>query len=79
MFSRLLCFNVEIMPYEVLRVLGKKLNLPVVLTNDANAAAIGEMIYGGAKNRNWKHNIFWREENPIYANKCGINKSSCLN
>lgn len=24
-------------------------NLPVVLTNDANAAAIGEMIYGGAK------------------------------
>lgn len=24
--------------------------LPVVLTNDANAAAIGEMIYGGAKN-----------------------------
>lgn len=26
--------------------------LPVVLTNDANAAAIGEMIYGGAKNMN---------------------------
>ncbi len=24
-------------------------NLPVILTNDANAAAIGEMIYGGAK------------------------------
>jgi glucokinase len=24
--------------------------LPIVLTNDANAAAIGEMIYGGAKN-----------------------------
>jgi glucokinase len=24
--------------------------LPVVLTNDANAAALGEMIYGGAKN-----------------------------
>lgn len=24
-------------------------NIPVVLTNDANAAAIGEMIYGGAK------------------------------
>lgn len=23
--------------------------IPVVLTNDANAAAIGEMIYGGAK------------------------------
>ncbi len=27
-------------------------NIPVVLTNDANAAAIGEMIYGGAKNMN---------------------------
>jgi len=26
-----------------------KLNLPAVLTNDANAAAIGEMIFGGAK------------------------------
>jgi glucokinase len=25
-------------------------NLPIILTNDANAAAIGEMIYGGAKN-----------------------------
>jgi glucokinase len=25
------------------------LNIPVVLTNDANAAAIGEMLYGGAK------------------------------
>lgn len=25
-------------------------DVPVVLTNDANAAAIGEMIYGGAKN-----------------------------
>lgn len=25
-------------------------NLPIHLTNDANAAAIGEMIYGGAKN-----------------------------
>jgi glucokinase len=24
-------------------------NIPIVLTNDANAAAIGEMIYGGAK------------------------------
>ncbi|MCG8697571.1 MAG: ROK family protein [Bacteroidales bacterium] len=24
-------------------------NLPIVMTNDANAAAIGEMIYGGAK------------------------------
>ncbi len=25
-------------------------NLPIALTNDANAAAIGEMIYGGARN-----------------------------
>ena len=25
-------------------------DIPVVLTNDANAAAIGEMVYGGAKN-----------------------------
>lgn len=25
-------------------------DLPIVLTNDANAAALGEMIYGGAKN-----------------------------
>ena len=24
-------------------------NLPVVVTNDANAAAVGEMVYGGAK------------------------------
>ena len=23
--------------------------LPVIVTNDANAAAVGEMIYGGAK------------------------------
>jgi len=28
----------------------KHFPLPVVLTNDANAAAIGEMVYGGAKN-----------------------------
>ena len=27
----------------------KQLNFPVVITNDANAAAYGEMIYGGAK------------------------------
>jgi glucokinase len=25
-------------------------NIPIVLTNDANAAAIGEMLYGGARN-----------------------------
>ena len=28
----------------------KHFDIPVVLTNDANAAAIGEMVYGGAKN-----------------------------
>jgi glucokinase len=27
----------------------KKIDIPVVLTNDANAAAMGEMIFGGAK------------------------------
>ena len=27
----------------------KKINVPVVLTNDANAAAMGEMVFGGAK------------------------------
>lgn len=31
-------------------ILSKKINLPVKLTNDANAAAMGEMIYGSAKN-----------------------------
>ncbi|HSH50360.1 MAG TPA: ROK family protein, partial [Bacteroidales bacterium] len=31
-------------------LLFKKINLPVFLTNDANAAAVGEMRYGGAKN-----------------------------
>ena len=28
----------------------KKIDVPVVVTNDANAAAMGEMIFGGAKN-----------------------------
>lgn len=28
----------------------RKIDVPVVLTNDANAAAIGEMLFGGAKN-----------------------------
>lgn len=28
----------------------EKINVPVKLTNDANAAALGEMIFGGAKN-----------------------------
>jgi len=27
----------------------KKINMPVIVTNDANAAAMGEMIFGGAK------------------------------
>jgi len=31
-------------------LLHQKINLPVYLTNDANAAAVGEMTYGGAKN-----------------------------
>ena len=30
--------------------LKKKINLPIFLSNDANCAAIGEMIYGNAKN-----------------------------
>ncbi|MFA6129069.1 MAG: ROK family protein [Bacteroidales bacterium] len=30
-------------------MLGKHFAVPIVLTNDANAAALGEMIYGGAK------------------------------
>jgi len=30
-------------------MLDKRMNLPVILTNDANAAAIGEMLYGAAK------------------------------
>jgi len=28
----------------------KEINVPVVVTNDANAAAMGEMVFGGAKN-----------------------------
>lgn len=33
-------------------LLSKKIGLPVKLTNDANAATMGEMIYGNAKNLN---------------------------
>lgn len=33
----------------IAEILSKKINLPVKLTNDANAAAMGEMIYGNAK------------------------------
>ncbi len=30
-------------------ILGRYTSLPVIVTNDANAAAVGEMVYGGAK------------------------------
>lgn len=33
----------------LVKLLGERLKLPIVLTNDANAAAFGEMYYGGAK------------------------------
>lgn len=33
----------------IAKLTNEKFNLPVVLTNDANAAAIGEMMYGAAK------------------------------
>jgi glucokinase len=33
----------------LVKLLGDNLQLPVILTNDANAAALGEMYYGGAK------------------------------
>ncbi|MEN8119263.1 MAG: ROK family protein [Bacteroidota bacterium] len=33
-------------------IINKQFHVPVVLTNDANAAAMGEMIYGAAKNLN---------------------------
>lgn len=36
-------------------MLRERVNVPVVLTNDANAAALGEMLYGGA--RGMKHFI----------------------
>ena len=36
------------------KMFGKYYDVPVVLTNDANAAAMGEMIYGGAK---WMKNF----------------------
>lgn len=32
----------------LVKLLGEYLQLPVILTNDANAAALGEMFYGGA-------------------------------
>lgn len=37
----------EVVPF--VDMFKKHFNLPMALTNDANAAAIGEMIYGGAK------------------------------
>ncbi|MDH5604286.1 MAG: ROK family protein [Cyclobacteriaceae bacterium] len=33
----------------LVNILEKEFKLPVILTNDANAAAIGEQVYGGAK------------------------------
>ncbi|MBI9066728.1 MAG: ROK family protein [Salinivirgaceae bacterium] len=35
---------------ELSKLLKQHFKVPVIITNDANAAAIGEMIYGGAKN-----------------------------
>jgi glucokinase len=34
---------------EVTKLMSEKFGIPAVLTNDANAAAIGEMMFGGAK------------------------------
>ena len=34
---------------KIVEAFGKRFGVPVFLTNDANAAAIGEMVYGGAK------------------------------
>lgn len=31
------------------KIIKEKIDLPVIVTNDANAAAVGEMIFGGAK------------------------------
>jgi glucokinase len=38
----------KIIPF--VQSLKQHFNLPIAITNDANAAALGEMIYGGAKN-----------------------------
>lgn len=40
----------DVVPF--VKMFKKHFDLPMALTNDANAAAIGEMIYGGAKNMN---------------------------
>ncbi len=37
---------------EVTKLMTEKFGIPAVLTNDANAAAIGEMMFGGAKGMN---------------------------
>jgi glucokinase len=37
---------------EVTKLMSEKFGVPAVLTNDANAAAIGEMMFGGAKGMN---------------------------
>ncbi len=33
----------------IVEIFQKHINIPMILTNDANAAAIGEMVFGGAK------------------------------
>jgi len=33
----------------IAEIFGRHTNLPVIITNDANAAAVGEMVFGGAK------------------------------
>lgn len=38
---------VKVIPLQ--KEISRRLKLPVIITNDANAATIGEMIYGGAK------------------------------
>jgi glucokinase len=40
----------EVTKKEYTIMLQKYFDMPIAVTNDANAAAIGEMIYGGAKN-----------------------------
>src|SRR5574344_589551 len=42
--------GIKVIPFA--EVMSKKIGLPVRLTNDANAAAVGEMTYGAAKGMN---------------------------
>lgn len=50
-FAANLPWSQEVVPFAEL-IQGYFPNLPVKVTNDANAAAIGEKVYGGAKNMN---------------------------